>query len=116
MSPEQAQGKVNEIIREQPPSITNFNPDVPSDLQRVVRRCLAKDPEERYQTIKDVSIELKDVRRELQAGAVIDTPVPLSSAASPQPISDSDPSNAGVASNSLSSAAPSTQPSSAEYI
>ena len=151
MSPEQAQGKVNEIdhrsdifsfgcilyeaithhkpfagkdpiealnkiIREQPPPITNFNPDVPSDLQRVVRRCLAKDPEERYQTIKDVSIELKDVRRELQAGAGIDMTVPLSSTASPQPITDSDPSNAGAASTSLSSAAPSTQVSSAEYI
>src|SRR4030095_10898243 len=59
---------LNKIIREQPPPITSFNPDVPYDLQRVVRRCLAKDPEERYQTIKDVSIELKDVRRELQSG------------------------------------------------
>jgi eukaryotic-like serine/threonine-protein kinase len=151
MSPEQAQGKLNEIdhrsdifsfgcilyeaithhkpfagkdpieslnkiIREQPPPITNFTPDVPYDLQRVVRRCLAKDPEERYQTIKDVSIELKDVRRELQAGAGIDTTVPLSSAASSQPISDSDPSNAAAASTSLPSAAPATQVSSAEYI
>jgi serine/threonine protein kinase len=152
MSPEQAQGKINEIdhrsdifsfgcilyevithhkpfegkdpieslnkiIREQPPSITSFNPDVPYDLQRVVRRCLAKDPEERYQTIKDVSIELKDVRRELQAGAGIDTTVPLSRAASrSQPISDSDPSGAAAASTSLSSAARLTQPSSAEYI
>src|SRR5439155_18338502 len=107
MSPEQAQGKVNEIdhrsdifsfgcilyeaitrhkafegkdaidslnkiIREQPTPIANFNPDVPYDLQRIVRRCLAKDPEERYQTIKDVAIEIKEVRRELQAGASID--------------------------------------------
>src|SRR4030095_7326990 len=104
---------LNKIIREQPPSITSFNPDVPYDLQRVVRRCLAKDPEERYQTIKDVSIELKDVRRELQAGAGIETTVPLSSAASSsQPISDSDPSGAAAASTSLSSAAPSTQLSS----
>src|SRR5215813_14941509 len=116
MSPEQAQGRLNEIdhrsdifsfgcilyeaithhkpfegkdpieslnktIREEPPSITNFNRDVPSDLQRVVRRCLAKDPEERYQTIKDVSIELKEVRHELQSGARTDTTVPTSSAA-----------------------------------
>jgi serine/threonine protein kinase len=152
MSPEQAQGKVNEIdhrsdifsfgcilyevithhkpfegkdpieslnkiIREQPPSITSFNRDVPSDLQRIVRRCLAKDPEERYQTIKDVSIELKDVRRELQSGAGIDTTVPLSSSASSsQPISDYDTSGAAVASASLLSAASSTQLSSAEYI
>ena len=111
MSPEQAQGKVNEtdhrsdifsfgcilyeaitrrkafegtdpidslnkIIREQPTPITNFDPDLPYDLQRIVRRCLAKDPEERYQTIKDVAIEIKEVRRELQGRAGIDTTVP----------------------------------------
>src|SRR5215813_10844775 len=152
MSPEQAQGKANEIdhrsdifsfgcilyeaitrhkpfegkdpieslnktIREEPPSITIFNRDVPSDLQRVVRRCLAKDPEERYQTIKDVSIELKEVRHELQSGARTDTTVPTSSAASSsQPISDSDGSGAAAAQSSLPSAAPSTQVSSAEYI
>jgi len=107
---------LNKIIREQPPPITNFDLDVPYDLQRVVRRCLAKDPEERYQTIKDVSIELKEVRRELQSGARTDTTVPVSSAASSQPISDSDPSGGAAASTSLPSAAPSTQVSNAEYI
>jgi TolB-like protein/Tfp pilus assembly protein PilF len=37
-----------------------------------VRRCLAKDPDERYQSIKEVAIELKELRRELQ-GPGIDT-------------------------------------------
>src|SRR5438552_465498 len=111
MSPEQAQGKINEIdhrsdifsfgcilyeaitrrkafagkdaidslnkiIREQPTPITNLNPDVPYDLQRIVRRCLPKDPDERYQTIKDVAIEIKELRRELPGSAGIDTTVP----------------------------------------
>src|SRR5438128_4514295 len=67
---------LNKIIREQPTPITNFNPDVPYDLQRIVRRCLAKDPDERYQTIKDVAIEIKEVRRELQGRSGIDTTVP----------------------------------------
>ena len=58
---------LNKVIREPVPSIANFNPSAPSDLQRIVRQCLAKDPEERYQTIKDVAIELKEVRRELQS-------------------------------------------------
>lgn len=31
-----------------------------------MRRCLAKDPDQRYQDIKDVAIELKELRRELQ--------------------------------------------------
>src|SRR5207244_9749381 len=42
-----------------------LTPDVPNHLQRIVRRCLAKDPEDRYQTSKDLSIELRELRREL---------------------------------------------------
>src|SRR6267143_2336339 len=63
------------VVYEPAPPIADFNPSAPSELQRIVRRCLAKDPDERYQTIKDVAIELKELRRELQ-GAGIDTTVP----------------------------------------
>jgi len=56
---------LNKIIRSPFPPISNFNPDVPSDLQKIVRRCLEKDPEERYQSIKDVAMELKELRRAL---------------------------------------------------
>ena len=57
---------LNKIIREPATPIAAYAPDAPADLQRIVRRCLAKDPEERYQNIKDVAIELKEVRHELQ--------------------------------------------------
>src|SRR5215510_2550474 len=71
---------LNKIIREPAPSILELNPAAPNDLQRIVRRCLAKDPDERYQTIKDVAIELKEVRRDLtEAG----TPVPSQAASTP---------------------------------
>jgi eukaryotic-like serine/threonine-protein kinase len=60
---------LNKIIRAPFPPISNFNPDVPSDLQKIVRRCLEKDPEERYQSIKDVAMELKELRR-----ALVDSP------------------------------------------
>jgi serine/threonine protein kinase/TolB-like protein len=59
---------LNKIIREPAPALSSFNPNAPADLQRIVRRCLAKDPDERYQSIKDVAIELKDVRREIEEG------------------------------------------------
>ena len=58
---------LNKIIREQPAAITDFLPDAPNHLQRIVRRCLAKDPDDRYQTIKDVAIDLKELRHELQS-------------------------------------------------
>ena len=65
---------LNKIIREPAPPLAAFNPDSPADLQRIVRRCLAKDPDERYQTIKDVALELKEVRREMQENAATAAP------------------------------------------
>ncbi len=65
---------LNKIIREPVTAIADLNPAAPADLQRIVRRCLAKDPDERYQTIKDLAIELKELRREL-AGTGIETTV-----------------------------------------
>ncbi|PYS74913.1 MAG: hypothetical protein DMF69_00315, partial [Acidobacteria bacterium] len=57
------------------PSLAEFNPSVSPELQRIVRRCLEKDRDERFQTIKDVAIELKQLRREMNEGH--DTQLPL---------------------------------------
>lgn len=111
MSPEQAQGKVDEIdhrsdifsfgcmlyeaitlqrpfhgeskvqslyriVYEPAPALRDLNPNAPADLQRIVRRCLAKDPDERYQSIQDVAIELKELRRELEGDTNIDVTIP----------------------------------------
>ena len=64
---------LNKIIREPVAPVGDFRPDAPKALERIVRHCLAKDPEDRYQTIKDVAIELKELRRELESGTAIDT-------------------------------------------
>jgi serine/threonine protein kinase/Tol biopolymer transport system component len=57
---------LHKTVHERTPSIHDFNPAAPPELQRIVRRCLMKDTDERYQTIKDVAIELKELRRELE--------------------------------------------------
>src|SRR5438552_1387996 len=54
---------LHKIIYEPAAPISELNPSAPAELQRIVRRCLAKDPDERYQTIEDVAIELKELRR-----------------------------------------------------
>jgi serine/threonine protein kinase/Tfp pilus assembly protein PilF len=101
------------VVYEQPPLIMDLNPAAPLELQRLVRRCLAKDPDDRYQSIKDVAIELKEVRRELE-GAGIDTTVP------PAPRSTADaeaPRSERVAPTTSSSASSlQTRASSAEYV
>jgi Tol biopolymer transport system component/predicted Ser/Thr protein kinase len=40
-----------------------------ADVQRVVHRCLEKDPEDRYQTARDLCSELRRVRRDSESGA-----------------------------------------------
>jgi len=57
------------------PLVKDFVPNAPNDLQRILRRCLAKDPDERYQSIQDVALELKEVRRELEGDTQIDSTV-----------------------------------------
>src|SRR5258705_8561791 len=61
------------------PLIKDFSPSAPPDLQRVIRRCLEKDPDERYQTIKDVALELKEIRQGMIGSGEIDTSSPSSS-------------------------------------
>ena len=99
---------LNKIIREQFTPITDFRADAPNHLQRIVRRCLAKDPEDRYQTIKDVAIEIRELRRDLAGGVEIDTTV--------SPGATGSTLSARGNTEQVSSATESTQPSSAEYL
>jgi eukaryotic-like serine/threonine-protein kinase len=55
---------LHKIVYGQAPPIANINPDAPTELQRIIRKCLAKDPAERYQSIKDIAIDLRDLIRE----------------------------------------------------
>src|SRR5215471_11572505 len=100
---------LHKIVHAPVPPVKDVNPSAPADLTRIVRRCLAKDPDERYQSIKEAAIELRDVRRELEGAAELDTTVPPSSIGS----SISSGATVGATSAAPSSTAPA---SSAEYI
>ena len=65
---------LHNIVHAPTPQIKERNANAPNELQRIVRLCLAKDPDERYQTIKDVALELKEVRQGM-TGAAVDTSV-----------------------------------------
>jgi eukaryotic-like serine/threonine-protein kinase len=41
-------------------------------LQRIVRRCLAKEPDKRYQSIREVAIELEELHKELKGAAELE--------------------------------------------
>jgi len=54
---------ISSILRDTPPPVTDLRADLPSDLARVIRRCLEKDPQHRVQTARDVSNEFRDMTR-----------------------------------------------------
>jgi TolB-like protein len=62
---------VSAILRDTPPSVTELRPDLPSDLARIVRRCLEKDPRHRVQTARDVSNEFRDLARQTSQKVVV---------------------------------------------
>jgi serine/threonine protein kinase len=47
------------ILEAEPPSMASLQPMTPSQLDRVVKKCLAKEPEKRWQAASDVCDELK---------------------------------------------------------
>jgi serine/threonine protein kinase len=47
------------ILEKDPPPIITLKPLTPANLDHTVRRCLAKDPDDRWQSARDVSNELK---------------------------------------------------------
>ena len=59
------------ILKDDPAPLTALRPDFPPDLARIVRRCLEKEPEERFQTAKDLRNELRSVKRAMEAATAV---------------------------------------------
>src|SRR6266849_3064355 len=49
------------ILEKEPAPISSIKPLTPRSLDHVVRRCLAKDPDERWQSARDLALELKSI-------------------------------------------------------
>ncbi|NNF07329.1 MAG: protein kinase [Candidatus Eisenbacteria bacterium] len=57
------------VIRDDPQPVTELVGGLPTHLGRVIQRCLAKDPDRRYQTALDIRNELETISDELTSGA-----------------------------------------------
>jgi serine/threonine protein kinase len=53
------------IAEREPSPLASCAPAVPAELERIVKKALAKDRDERYQTAHDLLVDLKNLRREL---------------------------------------------------
>ncbi|MEM6796801.1 MAG: serine/threonine-protein kinase, partial [Acidobacteriota bacterium] len=56
------------ILRDDPPSASEKNLELPRHLGRILRHCLAKDVKRRFQTVLDLRNELAELQQELQTG------------------------------------------------
>jgi serine/threonine protein kinase len=57
------------ILASEPPPITQFQPMTPPALERVVKKCLEKDPDERWQSARDIETNLEWIAEGDGAGA-----------------------------------------------
>ena len=56
------------VVRDQPKPPTTLAPGVPSDLEKVILRCLRKDPERRFQHMADVKVALQEIKEDSESG------------------------------------------------
>ncbi len=60
---ESAMEMIGAILKDEPKPLPA---DIPAEITKIIGKCLRKDRDERYQTIKDVLIDLKDVKQDLE--------------------------------------------------
>jgi Tol biopolymer transport system component len=59
------------ILRDSPHPVTELNANLPRELARIVRHALVKDPDQRYQTAKDLRNDLQELKQDIDSGAVV---------------------------------------------
>src|SRR5262249_4562701 len=57
------------ILTRELPALSRYAPDTPPELERIVHKCLEKERERRYQTMRDVALDLDNCLREHESGA-----------------------------------------------
>ena len=64
-----AQDHIAAVLRDDPPDAASIRTDAPRGLTRVVERCLAKEPERRFQSASDLAFALRSFGPASAAGA-----------------------------------------------
>ena len=59
-------GTASAILTREPLPLARFAPDISTELERIVLKTLRKNPDDRYQTAKDLLIDLRNLRDDLQ--------------------------------------------------
>jgi hypothetical protein len=52
---------MNAVLKEQPPELSASNPNIPPALERILRRCLEKSPDRRFQSASDLAFAIEAI-------------------------------------------------------
>jgi len=104
---------LHKIIHDPAPAITDFNPAASPELQRVIRKCLAKEPEKRYQTIRDTANDLEELLEAMKGVSDLERSVVPPTNTMTSSLSDSSTDNVRARNTASVSQHPA---SSAEYV
>jgi eukaryotic-like serine/threonine-protein kinase len=61
---------LDRILHAQPEAMARFNYDVPAELERIVRKCLEKERERRYQSARELLVDLQNLQRDSQSSVM----------------------------------------------
>lgn len=67
------QSTFQKILSEQPPLVSESNPNLPAELDQILSKVLEKDPEVSHQTASDLRADLRRVRREIDSSPSLRT-------------------------------------------
>src|SRR3989441_2349998 len=62
---------IDRIAHSQPAAISRFNYEVPGELERIIRKCLEKDKGRRYQSAKELLVDLQNLQRDSAVEGVV---------------------------------------------
>lgn len=64
------------VLGEEPPAVTAVNETLSPEVDRIVARCLRKDPQRRWQTMSDLKVALQDLKEDSESGRLQAAAVP----------------------------------------
>ncbi len=59
---------ISAVLKDDPKPLSSITPGVPRDLEKVIARCLQKDPDRRFQHMDDLKVALLDLKEDWESG------------------------------------------------
>ena len=69
---ETAMDVIGAILHKKPIPVNRLLPEIPHEIERIINKMLRKDRDERYQKAKDLALDLKDIKEELEFQAKLE--------------------------------------------